>query len=196
MKNHLIFTVSLSLAVLFIINKTIAQEYTIQEPKSSIGIGRGLDYGGFGFNITGFLDKSLSPFFCIGYNQLSPGLNGGLKYRFGNLSNPHKVSVFALAMYGYNGVLNIEGNDMFYHDKYQKTFYGPTFGIGLDTRGSSYSKGYWSFEFLIPIRPSDFQSTIDAYQNQGAKFITKPNQFSLSIGYNFFFSTTIDYLWN
>jgi len=50
-----------------------AQKNTEEKFEGTIGIGGGLDYGGLGFNLTGYADKRLAGFFGAGYNLAGLG---------------------------------------------------------------------------------------------------------------------------
>ena len=169
--------------------RTFAQRETSKDFESSLGIGLGLDYGGVGINFLGYSDNHLGAFLGLGYNFVGLGYNAGLKYRFNKENQkPHSTSFYALAMYGYNASIKITSNNIYTPNStlFQKIYYGPTFGVGFDRRGSQYNKGYWSFAFLIPIRPTEYQNTLDNFTSQGADFSIKPLPFAISIGYKYF----------
>jgi len=175
-----------SLFIILCLNNTRAQNEPPKDFESSVGIGLGLDYGGIGVNFLGYPSNHLGAFLGLGYNLIGLGYNAGIKYRFNNEnSKPHSTSFYALAMYGYVAAMKV--TDQYNNSTlYQKTFYGPTFGLGFDRRGSQYSKGYWSFSLLIPIRPSEYQNTIDNFSSQGVSFKMKPLPVDVSIGYRYF----------
>ncbi len=181
MNRYLKCLFAMSLFIIFCLNKARAQNEPHKDFERSVGIGLGLDYGGIGVNFLGYPSNHLGAFLGLGYNIIGLGYNAGLKYRFNNEnSKPHSTSFYALAMYGYVAAMKVTDS---YNNTtvYQKTYYGPTFGLGFDRRGSQYSKGYWSFALLLPIRNSEYQNAIDYYKPQ-----IKPLPVAVSIGYRYF----------
>jgi hypothetical protein len=145
---------------------------------ASLGLGAGLDYGGLGINGTFYPKKYLGFFLGLGYNFLGFGYNGGVKIRFTTKTEYTKtITPYLLAMYGFNGVIktpDIPGASVIVYD-------GPTFGIGFDTR---YSKGYWSFGILIPIRPNYINDYNDL-KSHGVTFNTSVLPIWITAGYKF-----------
>ena len=83
------------------------------------------------------------------------------------------------AMYGYNGVIKISGAWSF-----EETYYGPTFGIGLEFRPQR--KGYWNIELLVPIRSKDYHDDMDAIKNDpNIELKSEPLPIGISVGYHF-----------
>ncbi len=171
----------MSLFIIFCLNKVRAQNEPPKDFESSVGIGLGLDYGGIGVNFLGYPSNHLGAFLGLGYTIIGLGYNAGIKYRFNDDNvQSHTNSFYVLAMYGYIAAMKVPDiNDN--NTLYQKTFYGPTFGLGCDKRGSQNSKGYWSFALLVPIRNSEFQNAIDFYK---PAINTLPVR--VSIGYRYF----------
>jgi hypothetical protein len=145
------------------------------------GPGFGFDYGGIGANLMYFPQKNIGIFFGGGYAVADFGYNTGIKLRLspdrGTVVNP-----FLTAMYGYNAAVAISGNS-----QYDKLFYGPTLGLGIDIRPRKpSSKGYLSLTLMIPIRNADAQNYIDYLKNQyGASFTSDMIPIGFSIGYKF-----------
>ncbi len=84
-------------------------------------------------------------------------------------------------MYGYNAAIAVSNAT-----EYNKLFYGPTFGFGIDYRSSKESIGYWSFAILVPIRSSDVDNYIDDLKtNHGATFSSSLSPIGISLGYRF-----------
>ena len=182
MKSYLRGVICLSLVILSLVNKTIAQNEPTTDIESSIGIGRGLDYGGLGINYLVYPDNHLGAFLGLGYNTLGLGYNAGLKYRFNNENHkPHTTSFYALAMYGYNAVVKGTTYDPFSGNNtvFQKIYYGTTVGFGFERRRSQFKKGYWSFALLVPFRTSEYQKAIDDFNSKGV--ILNPIPVSISI---------------
>jgi hypothetical protein len=99
---------------------------------ASLGIGIGMDHGGYGFNLAVYPEKHIGLFGGMGYAIIGPGFNGGIKLR----SNSDGITPYISAMYGYNAVISVENGS-----QYNKTFYGMTYGIGFDVRANPEKKG-------------------------------------------------------
>ena len=150
-----------------------------QIDKSSAGLGLGLDYGGIGMNLTRYLTKSMGLYAGVGYALADFGFNGGIKFRF--ISETSRVVPFLTAMYGYNTAVVVSNAAPY---NYNKMFYGPSVGFGLDFRGRPEKKGYFSFALIVPIRGSEVDSYLNNLRNKGVS-IGSPLPISVSIGYRF-----------
>ena len=124
--------------------------------KTSAGLGFGMDFGGFGFNFHHYIHKNVGLFAGVGYALADVGFNGGIKGRFLTGERTFGVFPFIEAMYGYNAAIVVENASEF-----NKMYYGPTFGVGLDWKPKPVSKGCWTIALLIPMRSDD----VDAYMN-------------------------------
>jgi hypothetical protein len=135
---------------------TIKNSY---HPQVSLGIGAGLDYGGFGGRLTSLPYKYLSLFIGFGYNLSDVGVNlgGSLRLLPNNLICP-TIS----GMYGYNAVIIVTGAK-----NTHETYYGGSLGFGLELR-SKKLKNYLSFGLYIPFRS-------EAYNNEILKLSLNPN---------------------
>jgi hypothetical protein len=142
----------------------------------NVGLGIGISYGGIGGRLTYFPQRSIGLFAAAGYNLHKAGFNGGLVAR---ILPDKKVCPIAMAMYGYNAVIVVEGAS-----EYNKTYYGPSFGGGIELRMGQ-NGNYMNFELLLPIRSQDYRDDMDALQNNPSIEITEASPVSLSIGYHF-----------
>lgn len=176
----------LTLFLIFLLsNQLLNAQSNNQDPRKSdivnFGPGIGFDYGGFGANLMFYPQKNIGIFFGGGYALTGFGYNTGIKLRLspdkGNVVNP-----FFTAMYGYNAAVVIADNTQF-----NKLFYGPTMGIGIDIRSKKpSSKGFLSLALMVPFRSSDAQNYIDYLKSQyGASFTTDLIPVGFSIGYKF-----------
>jgi len=147
----------------------------------SIGIGGGLDYGGFGGNLNYYPINSVGLFGGVGYALAGVGFNAGVKYRYIPKKPDARVRPFALAMYGYNAgiaVLNAS--------QYNKLFYGPTLGAGIDFHRNPQKRGHWSFGLFVPIRSPEVDDYMDRLENDYGVDIQNPLfPIAISIGYKF-----------
>ncbi|RPH28087.1 MAG: hypothetical protein EHM93_19005 [Bacteroidales bacterium] len=170
----IVFSVFIAIQV----NGQVNDSTIIKADKLSIGLGMGLDYGGFGGNLVVYPGKNLGLFAGAGYNLLGLGFNGGLKIRF-NGESANKIKPYLLAMYGYNAVIAVKGETSL-----NKTFYGPTLGFGLDFRQRPGRKGYFTLALLVPIRSSEVKEYMDDLkENNGVEFKNELSPVSISIGY-------------
>lgn len=189
----------LSLSFLFFIVSTHAQDNYEQQnvarysPKSdsllfkpdkiSFGLGLGLDYGGLGMNLGAYPQKNIGFFGGLGYAVIGFGYNAGVKIRAISDKKHMGVVPYALAMYGYNAVIAVSNVD-----DYNKFFYGPTIGVGLDFRPRPEKKkrGHWSLALLFPLRGSEVKAyTDDLKNNHNVDFKNELMPFAISIGYRF-----------
>ena len=149
-----------------------------QTDKATIGVGAGLDYGGFGINITRYLNKNVGLYAGVGYALADIGFNGGLKFRFIS-ETPWLLTPFITAMYGYNTAVVVSNATI-----YNKMFYGPSIGFGLDFRGRPEKKGYFSLALLVPIRGPEVDSYLNNVRSTSVS-ISSPSPVVFSIGYRF-----------
>ncbi len=166
-----------------------AQDASIQYPfqttrqldQISIGIGGGLDYGGFGGNVTYYPAKSVGLFGGVGYALAGVGFNAGVKFRYVPDKPDSKVHPFGLVMYGYNAAIAVLNAS-----QHNRLFYGPTLGGGIDFHLNPLKRGYWSFAIFVPIRSSEVDDYIEHLENDyGAEFQTGLFPITASIGYRF-----------
>lgn len=144
--------------------------------KVTAGIGLGLDYGGIGGKLVLTPIPNLSLFGGIGYNLDQAGYNGGVIVR---ILPESKVSPYITGMYGYNGVIVIDR----YGSKEGKTYYGPTFGAGIELNVGD-NGNYWNFGFGIPSRSSEYKSAIDALMNEPGISLEEASPVTISVGFH------------
>lgn len=123
-----------------------------------VGIGSGLDAGGIiGARMTYWITPNLSGFIGGGWALVDPGYNGGLEVRFNSRS---RTSFFLTGMYGYNGVIKVQGKETL-----NGIYFGPTAGMGLILR-HRYLLNYWRFSFNIPFRSEEMMNDISALKQR------------------------------
>lgn len=153
-----------------------AQEVTAENPDKNIGLGVGIDYGGFGGRFTYMPVQKFGLFAAVGYNLVGVGFNGGVTYKF---SPAKKVTPTLGAMYGYNGVIKVEDGD-----EDSETYYGASFSFGVEVKTRGNSGNFWNFEILLPLRSSEFSDDIDRLKDIGYD-VTDPLPIAFSVGYHF-----------
>jgi hypothetical protein len=152
--------------------------------KLNIGFGFGEDYGGFGANLTVYPQKNIGLFVGGGYAVAGFGYNAGIKLRALPNHGRSIVRPFLEAMYGYNAAVAVANAQ-----EYNKLFYGPSIGAGLDIGRLVKNKGYLSLAILIPIRSPDVDNYINELQNNyGVSFNNNLLPITFSIGYKFVFN--------
>ena len=176
------FTISLCLCLAFVIINLKAQDIKSFSGKTdtfSLGIGVGLDFGGLGGNLLFYPTKNFGLFAGVGYAFAGTGYNVGAKYRLLS-KNPKSMAVpFAVAMYGYNAAVAVANTT-----QYNKFFYGPTIGIGLDFRFSPKRSNYWSVAVLVPFRSAAVNVYIDDLRDRSnIKFQNDLLPCAFSFGY-------------
>jgi hypothetical protein len=146
----------------------------------TLGFGFGLDYGGFGGNLTVYPQKNVGLFLGFGYALAGFGYNAGIKLRLLPDHSHSKVRPFIEGMYGYNAAIVVTN-----YTQDNKLFYGPTVGIGLDIGPTTAGKGYLSLAILVPLRGPDAQNYINQLNANGVSFGNNLIPIAFSIGYKF-----------
>jgi hypothetical protein len=145
----------------------------------NIGFGYGLDYGGIGGNLTVYPQKNIGLFVGGGYALAGFGYNAGIKLRLLPNHGTSKVRPYLEGMYGYNAAIVVVNNT-----QYNRLFYGPSVGAGLDIGSLAKNKGYLSIAILVPIRSPDANNYIDDLRtNYGVSFANNLLPIAFSIGY-------------
>ena len=143
-----------------------------------MGIGYGQDYGGLGVNLTVYPQENVGFFGGFGYALAGFGYNAGIKLRLLPNQGKSMFRPFVEGMYGYNAAIVITNAT-----QYNKLFYGPTVGAGVDAGSLRARHGYFSMAILVPIRNPDAQNYIDGLQAMGVDFHTNLLPISVSFGY-------------
>lgn len=158
-------------------NQSIAMTRTM----NTFGLGFGLDHGGLGMNLLIYPQWNLGFFAGLGYAFAGLGFNAGIKIRLLSQQTNSQVIPFLMGMYGYNTAISVKNAS-----GYDKLFYGPTLGFGIDYQSRTARKSYLSFALLFPVRGNDAQNYIDDLNRyHGVIFDTKLLPFTISFGYKF-----------
>jgi hypothetical protein len=174
--------VSISFCFLFIAILAFAQDEFVVENKFltdnkvDIGLGMGLDYGGFGGRITVLPSQHVGVFGGLGYALAGVGYNFGFNYR---ISPDKRVVPVLHAMYGYNAALKITGDF-----EVNKLYYGPSFGFGLNFKNRWVPKNFFNIELLVPIRDSQYERDLQFYEDLGVSF-NQTFPITITLGYHF-----------
>jgi len=175
MKKYIFFTILFAL-ILFS-GRSFAQD-TIPHNRFNIGLGMGIDYGGFGGRIVYIPIPHVAVFGAGGYNLVGFGFNIGATYK---ILPDKKVNPTLSAMYGYNGVIKVDGADY-----YNKIYYGPSLSVGMEINSRKKPGNYFNLELVIPFRSQSFKDDWDVIENDPKVEITaSPLPVGFSIGYHF-----------
>lgn len=166
------FIIGTILLFLFSIYSSLAQETA----KLNIGLGMGIDYGGFGTRLTYLPVKQTGLFASVGYNLNSVGYNFGAQFRF---PSEKRISCHLTGMYGYNTVLIVESTTIS-----KTTYFGPSIGAGMELKFKKETKQFLSFEVLLPFRPQAYQNAVDDLRLIGFE-VKDQAPLLFSIGYHF-----------
>ncbi len=136
-----------------------------RESKVHIGLGLGMDFGGMGIKVEYLPVRYVGVFGGLGYNFSALGFNGGVHLR---PLPDKKIQPLVLVMYGYNGVINIQGSNNQLAaaglEGVNKTYYGFTAGIAGELKvGRKGNRLYLGV--LHPFRNETFQQNYDKVRN-------------------------------
>jgi hypothetical protein len=157
----------------------VAQHLGSSRGSASIGFGIGLPYGGLGPRISVNPASQLALFAGIGYNLVGVGYNVGAQYL---IPSERQTEFFFTGMYGYNASIKIEGLST-----ESKSYYGPSFGVGLRINSLSSEGSFWEVSLLVPARSQSFKNDYDALEkNPQIEDLTQPWPVLFSVGYHFY----------
>lgn len=148
-------------------------EPIIKTPFFHIGLGMGLDFGGFGGQLAFTLMHHFRLFVGLGYNTSDEfGINSGIKVNF--VTDDKFISPYFGYMYGYNTVVHITSYNGYGQTvEYTDVFHGSSFQFGIEFRASR--RGYFDFSLIVPVRSSDFK-------NLNIQYTQKPWPVLFSVG--------------
>lgn len=168
------------LLVLFCPCPMLAQDADESASSGDFGIGVGMDYGGIGGRFSFRPSPGLGLIAGLGYNLDGLGYNFGAAWR---ISPGNRTVPYLTAMYGYNGVIVVEGAS-----QYNKTYYGPSIGFGLEFHSRRQTANYFNLELFVPFRPTEFTNDLNAIKNSGTViFKNEPWPVAISLGYHWAF---------
>lgn len=174
---------SILLVTCGLLAQAVAQEAVPSIPKPSVsdsphmGLGAGLDHGGIGLRVDVPLNHHTALVAGGGYALVGIGWNAGLLLRF---MPDKKIGVYGTAMYGYNGVIKIQGGS-----QYDAMYYGLSVGAGAEFR-QLHTTNFWKIAVLVPLRSPEFYDDWDALKNNKAIEVKQgPLPIAISIGYHF-----------
>ena len=136
----------------------------IKPDKLSVGIGFGLDNGGIGASLHYYFQKNIGIFVGVGDALINVGYNAGIKFRIISDEVKPSINPYFIGMYGYNTVIKVKNLPA-----YNKMFYGPSVGFGLDIR-PNYKNNYFSIAILLPIRGSEVSDYINNLESMETEF--------------------------
>lgn len=146
---------------------------------ASLGLGMGLDHGGIGANLVLYPGRSFGLFGGVGYALAGTGYNVGVKIKLNGTNPKTHVFTYLLGMYGYNAAIAVVNAE-----QYDKLFYGPSFGFGVDIRRKWERREYLSMALLLPVRKKGVREYYNLLQNRGVEFENFLPPVAISISYN------------
>jgi hypothetical protein len=141
----------------------------------NLGVGMGLSYGGFGARISIFPVDRVGVFGAVGYNLHKAGYNVGGIVR---ILPKGKFCPVVMFMYGYNGVIIVQGLK-----ELNQTYYGPTVGSGMEFHFGN-RPNFLNVELLVPIRSEQWRRDVDYLLNHPDIEMTEPLPIAISVGYH------------
>jgi hypothetical protein len=156
------------------------EEYN-PHPQYTIGLGIGLDHGGFGGRLTGYLTRDFGVFAGGGSNLNFFQYAVGAEFRFSGKTQK-KYTPYLSAWYGTNATITFEdANGALLFDK---TYNGFSLAIGLRYMSDFSNLGSWQFGLIFPFRDPQVQKDIDMIESMGGEFPVGLLPFGISIGYS------------
>lgn len=146
-----------------------------------IGFGLGMDYGGImGAKLEFVPINRLGIFAGVGIRLTGLGWQTGVNGYFIRKTNKKGFRPYAKAMFGTNASIYIID-----YDKYNKSYLGPTFGVGMQIRFGSSKKHGIDGDLNFPIRSQEFKDDWELVKNDPMVEVSSdPLPFNISIGYH------------
>lgn len=141
-----------------------------------MGLGIGIDFGGFGLNAMSMMTEHVGVFGAFGYNLNKLGLGFGTRLYANKQSERWRP--YLSAMYGYNTVYYIKNAE-----NYSRTFYGVTFGVGVDLKDSR--ANFWTLALQVPFRNEDAKAYKTYLENSNVEITRDLLPLAFSLGYRF-----------
>ena len=156
--------------------------------RQSIGLGTGLDYGGFlGLNITFFPFSRLSLFGAVGKIPLDISANVGTCIYF-PLENVTALQLGVKLMYGYNTYTYVKNAGGNIATEYNNKYLGFTAGLTINILITKMKRNAIAFDFNYPFLSNEYISTLDKMKKDPRlKNVKDPKPVAFSIGYRYFF---------
>ncbi|MDA3953360.1 MAG: hypothetical protein PF485_06920 [Bacteroidales bacterium] len=146
-----------------------------------IGVGMGLNYGGFGWSVAYAPIPFLSIEGNVGYNIVEPVGGAAINVYILPKNNTKLYSMAVKTMYGYNAAFIVDGGSF-----ESKSFYGLSVGISNELRFGSRKRSGVNLDLLVPIRSSDVEDYYDTLSDNGYETAAL-TPITISIGYHFEF---------
>lgn len=145
------------------------------------GLGLGLDYGGLlGVQFGYTLIQRLTLFAAGGYNIVGFGWQTGVKGLIIGKTERHVARPYAMAMFGSNTVIIVDGAAEF-----NEAYLGFTLGAGIELRFGSKKKNGFDVGLVVPIRSQEFWDDWNYFKNNPAYEVTgNPSPLGISMGFH------------
>lgn len=147
------------------------QDYYAEKP-FYFGFGLGMDFGGIGTKLEFMFLDFAGAFAGIGYKLDGLGVNGGMMFKI-----PHQMATpYFLAMYGYNGVILIQGAEHL-----NKTSHGISIGGGLELKTKNLN--VWQLGVILPFRSQNFMDHYEDLEDNPNVDINNMPKVGFSLGF-------------
>ncbi len=151
-----------TIILIFFLLSFILSNAQVKSNKTELGVGIGINYGGYGVSISHEPIKNVSFAIHGGYNLLN--LNAGLGLNFFWLPANKKIRPNFKIVYGYNGLIFAKGDNIL-TEKYNKSYYGPSIGIGFAFRYGDKNQNGVDLDLFLPFRSKAFYNDIEKIKN-------------------------------
>lgn len=183
-KKYLVFFV-----VFFIYSSTNFAQEIKKSDILSYSYGIGITHGGLGLDLLYYPQKNVGFFLGLGYPFAGIAYSSGVKLRLFSPTQKSNFVPFLLATYGYQNSVYVSGYNpgvVYFEskkDKYDKVFFGPTIGFGVDTGPKIAKNGYLTFALAYKLGPDEVISDyINYLKTIGFKFYSDVLPVSFSFG--------------
>lgn len=143
--------------------KTIetSQQGTPERNKFDLGLGMGIEYGGFlGAQLEYVAIPRLGVFLSGGYYLVGAGWEMGLKGYIMPKLKAKPFRVYVTGMYGTNAAIFVIGaSDL------NRIYQGPTFGAGLEMRFGREKKSGLNVALLYPVRALQYEDDVESLKH-------------------------------
>ncbi|WP_235903499.1 hypothetical protein [Taibaiella lutea] len=151
-----------------------------KDSKFHWGLGYGMDYGMSGIKAEYLPVKYLGAFVGLGYKFKDPslGVNAGIQLR--PLPDA-KIQPLVMAMYGYNGIINVK---YYTPVDVNKTYYGFSTGIGGELKIGGKEDIRLYLGLWLPFRSKEFKDNYDLIEKNIRNLSDRTLPVGFSIGFN------------
>lgn len=146
-----------------------------------LGPGIGQEFGGIGVQLNVRIVPSVVFFTGLGYAIGGPGVNAGGQWR---ILPERRFCPTLSAMYGYVAAIRLV-NKSTDTVQFQKVYYGPSFGAGVDLNGRR-NTNFLRLAIIYPVRPQRYEDDVEKLKADPAvRSFSELPPITVSVGYFF-----------